>query len=326
MTLLDTAVAEIRKTRASSQLSGERAFTLHDTYGFPYDLTLELAADAGLTIDEDGFRRLMQQQRDAAKEDRAGQRHRQPRLVGVSAGARAQRRHDVFTGYEELLRESTVTVAARPGSGHAAAGGGGGRRGRDRPRHHPVLRGVRWPGGRPRAVRLRRRCGRGARRPDARWPGLIVHRVRVIARRADRPARPSSPRSTLAAGPPSRVRTRRPTWCIARSGVRSARSATQAGSLNAPGRLRFDFHSPSAVPDPSCAMSRTRSTRCCCATCRSARSSRRRTRRAGSARWRCSARSTATAVRVVDVGERERPTPASSAAARTSRARRSSAR
>src|SRR5947209_6243251 len=58
LTLLDTAVQET-KDAGSSQLSGERAFTLHDTFGFPYELTLELAADAGLSIDEPGFQRLM---------------------------------------------------------------------------------------------------------------------------------------------------------------------------------------------------------------------------------------------------------------------------
>ena len=46
MTLFDTAVAETKES-GKTQLSGERAFTLHDTFGFPYDLTRDLAADAG---------------------------------------------------------------------------------------------------------------------------------------------------------------------------------------------------------------------------------------------------------------------------------------
>ena len=44
--------------------AGEQAFALHDTYGFPIDLTLEMAAEQGLSVDEEGFRRLMQQQRE----------------------------------------------------------------------------------------------------------------------------------------------------------------------------------------------------------------------------------------------------------------------
>ena len=55
----------------SSALSGSQAFQLHDTYGFPIDLTLEMAAEQGLTVDEDGFRRLMTEQRERAKEDAA---------------------------------------------------------------------------------------------------------------------------------------------------------------------------------------------------------------------------------------------------------------
>ncbi len=54
-------------------LSGERAFALHDTYGFPIDLTLEMAAEQGLTVDEDGFRRLMAEQRQRSKADRKSQ-------------------------------------------------------------------------------------------------------------------------------------------------------------------------------------------------------------------------------------------------------------
>src|SRR5699024_4204885 len=50
-------------------LGGDKAFTLHDTYGFPIDLTLEMAGEQGLTVDEDGFRELMAQQRARAKAD-----------------------------------------------------------------------------------------------------------------------------------------------------------------------------------------------------------------------------------------------------------------
>ena len=54
---------------AARQLSGDKAFALHDTYGFPIDLTLEMAAEQGLAVDEDGFRRLMTEQRQRAKAD-----------------------------------------------------------------------------------------------------------------------------------------------------------------------------------------------------------------------------------------------------------------
>ncbi|GAB3589188.1 alanine--tRNA ligase [Calidifontibacter terrae] len=72
--ILDTAVTKAKQTAASTgggapQLAGEQAFALHDTYGFPIDLTLEMAAEHGVQVDEPGFRRLMQEQRDRAKAD-----------------------------------------------------------------------------------------------------------------------------------------------------------------------------------------------------------------------------------------------------------------
>jgi alanyl-tRNA synthetase len=67
-TILDTAVARAKSSGAST-LGGAEAFALHDTYGFPIDLTLEMAAEQGLQVDEAGFRRLMAQQRDRAKAD-----------------------------------------------------------------------------------------------------------------------------------------------------------------------------------------------------------------------------------------------------------------
>ncbi len=63
--------AEVERAKASgeSKLSGAKVFTLHDTYGFPYDLTCELAEEEDMTVDEDGYRFLMQQQKDRAKAD-----------------------------------------------------------------------------------------------------------------------------------------------------------------------------------------------------------------------------------------------------------------
>jgi hypothetical protein len=67
-TILDTAVAKA-KSSGRTTLAGDQAFALHDTYGFPIDLTLEMAAEQGVQVDEDGFRRLMKEQRDRAKAD-----------------------------------------------------------------------------------------------------------------------------------------------------------------------------------------------------------------------------------------------------------------
>ena len=67
-TILDTAVADTKQA-GGTQLSGDKAFQLHDTYGFPIDLTLEMAAEQGIEVDEAGFRRLMAEQRARAKAD-----------------------------------------------------------------------------------------------------------------------------------------------------------------------------------------------------------------------------------------------------------------
>ncbi|MCY4727361.1 alanine--tRNA ligase [Nocardioides sp. STR2] len=66
--IFDTAASEVKRS-GGSVLSGERAFALHDTYGFPIDLTLEMAAEQGLQVDEQGFRGLMAEQRERAKAD-----------------------------------------------------------------------------------------------------------------------------------------------------------------------------------------------------------------------------------------------------------------
>src|SRR6201991_1564653 len=72
-TILDTAISEAKKSGISN-LSGSQAFQLHDTYGFPIDLTLEIAGEQGLSVDEAGFRRLMADQRSRAKADAAARK------------------------------------------------------------------------------------------------------------------------------------------------------------------------------------------------------------------------------------------------------------
>src|SRR5690606_26125732 len=66
--IFDTAASDVKRSGAGV-LSGDQAFALHDTYGFPIDLTLEMAAEQGLAVDEAGFRGLMSEQRQRAKAD-----------------------------------------------------------------------------------------------------------------------------------------------------------------------------------------------------------------------------------------------------------------
>ncbi|HLT66761.1 MAG TPA: alanine--tRNA ligase, partial [Microbacterium sp.] len=104
-TILDTAVAKT-KTAGSDKLAGDQAFLLHDTYGFPIDLTLEIAEEAGLGVDRDGFDSLMKAQRERAKED-ARSRKRQIADLSVYREFRAAGETS-FLGYDELQAETRV--------------------------------------------------------------------------------------------------------------------------------------------------------------------------------------------------------------------------
>jgi alanyl-tRNA synthetase len=97
-----------RSTKASGAtvLSGTDAFTLHDTYGFPLELTLEMAAESGLSVDEEGFRGLMAEQRQRAKADAAARKQAHADLSEyrdlVDAGPTE------FTGFDELNSEAKI--------------------------------------------------------------------------------------------------------------------------------------------------------------------------------------------------------------------------
>ena len=98
--------ARATKKSGATVLSGTDAFTLHDTYGFPLELTLEMAAEAGLSVDEEGFRTLMAEQRRRAKADAAARKHAHADLSAyrelVDAGPTE------FTGFDELSTEARI--------------------------------------------------------------------------------------------------------------------------------------------------------------------------------------------------------------------------
>lgn len=103
--LFDDA-ARATKASGAEKLSGRDAFTLHDTYGFPIELTLEMAAEADLSVDEAGFRALMAEQRQRAKADAAARKQAHADLSAyrelVDAGPTE------FTGFDELSSQARI--------------------------------------------------------------------------------------------------------------------------------------------------------------------------------------------------------------------------
>lgn len=96
--------AEIEK--ASKILDGSIAFLLHDTYGFPIDLTVEIAEESGLTVDREGFERLMAEQRERAKQDAKSKRIAATGLQVYSEFTKFG--HTEFLGYESLTASGRV--------------------------------------------------------------------------------------------------------------------------------------------------------------------------------------------------------------------------
>ncbi len=102
--LLEVCMRAVR-IAGKNVIPGKEAFALSDTYGFPIDLTIEMAAEQGFTVDEEGFRALMEQQKQRARADRAAK-------VKTSWGGEAAVPKDVpltvFNGYTQMTSEATV--------------------------------------------------------------------------------------------------------------------------------------------------------------------------------------------------------------------------
>jgi alanyl-tRNA synthetase len=114
--LLERLVAEAKESN-TSWIDAADAFKLHDTYGFPYDLTKELLAEQGLSVDDAGFEELMEEQRRRARTGAAtahGSEDRHERVIAFAAAAPPTR----FVGYE-TLRATTGLAAVEAGDGRA---------------------------------------------------------------------------------------------------------------------------------------------------------------------------------------------------------------
>ena len=241
--IFDTAVTTV-KAAGSTRLPGDQAFKLHDTYGFPIELTLEMASEAGLTVDEPGFRTLMAEQRDRAKADAKAHK------TGHSDGTAYRAVLDAaggteFLGYTDVTGESRVVGLIVDGVGVPAAGKG--------TAVEVVL--DRTPfyaegGGQQADTGWIRGDGFSVEVTDVQSPvaGLSVHRGTVTDGEVTIDAPVQAEVDVTRRQAISRAHS---ATHLVHAGMRKALgdAAAQAGSLNAPGRLRFDFTSPAgAVP------------------------------------------------------------------------------
>jgi alanyl-tRNA synthetase len=114
--LLERLVAEAKESE-TSWIDAAEAFKLHDTYGFPYDLTKELLAEEGLSVDDQGFQELMEEQRQRARMASAtahGSENTHERVLAFADAAPPTQ----FVGYE-TLRSTTGLAAGEAGDGKA---------------------------------------------------------------------------------------------------------------------------------------------------------------------------------------------------------------
>ena len=242
-TILDTAIQETRG-KGGTTLSGDKSFQLHDTYGFPIDLTVEIAAEQGLDVDTDGFQRLMAEQRKRAKADAYARKTGHADLSAYRAvlddGGPVE-----FTGYVEVARESRVR-------GLLAASGEPVERAGEGDEVELVLDATPFyaEGGGQQADHGVITVGEGrveildVQQPV---PGLIVHKGRVVSGEVRAGEDGHAEIDVYRRRAVSRAHT---ATHLVHQTMRNflGESATQAGSLNAPGRLRFDFNTPNAVP------------------------------------------------------------------------------
>ena len=107
LAILNTMMEDLQKS-GEKVLSGENTFKLYDTYGFPIDLTIEILEEKGFSVDEDGFKEAMENQRQTARDARETTNYMGKDVTiyqSIDASIESK-----FVGYDRLIHESKVTV------------------------------------------------------------------------------------------------------------------------------------------------------------------------------------------------------------------------
>ena len=242
--IFDLAATELQAAK-KKVLPGVEVFRLHDTYGFPFDLTLEMAREEGLEVDEEGFRRLMNEQRDRAKADSKAKKSGHTDLseykkIADKSGV------STFIGYNQSSADSSVNGILVDGISVAAAHSGD--------EVEIVL--ARTPfyaeGGGQLADGGRITTANGAviEISDVQSPitGLSIHRGRVLGGEIQVGESVLAEIDSERRAAISRAHT---ATHMVHKAFREilGETATQAGSENSPGRFRFDFPATGAVSD-----------------------------------------------------------------------------
>jgi alanyl-tRNA synthetase len=242
--IFDTAAQLVKKSN-SSTMSGEDVFKLHDTYGFPFDLTLEMAREVNLEVDETGFTRLMKEQRDRAKADAREKKSGHTDLSEYKKIA-DEKGHTDFIGYTELTSESRIQAIVVDGISADAAGQGlEVEIVLDRTPFYAEGGGQLADGG---TITLHDGTVIEIDDVQSPVPGLSIHRGRVVKGSVE------VGQSALAAIDKQRrdaiSRAHTATHMVHKA-FREVlgETATQAGSENSPGRFRFDFPSTGSLSD-----------------------------------------------------------------------------
>ena len=242
--IFDMASTQLKASK-KKLLPGAEVFKLHDTYGFPFDLTLEMAREEGLEVDEEGFRRLMNEQRDRAKADSKAKKSGHTDLseykkIADGTGA------STFVGYTLNESESVINGILVDGiSVTSAISGQDVEIVLDRTPFYAEGGGQLADGG-----RITLANGAVVEIEDVQTPvnGLSVHRGRIISGEVATGSKALAAIDLERRNAISRAHT---ATHMVHKAFREilGETATQAGSENSPGRFRFDFPSTGAVSD-----------------------------------------------------------------------------
>ena len=242
--IFDLAASAVKATK-STKMSGDDVFKLHDTYGFPFDLTLEMAREVGLEVDESGFTRLMKEQRDRAKADARAKKSGHTDLSEYKKIADASGATE-FVGYTQIETESRVNAIVVDGVGTKSAKAGDDVEIiLDRTPFYAEGGGQLADGG---TITLA--DGTVVEIDDVQTPvpGVSIHRGRVLSGAIEVGQTSVALIDQERRNAISRAHT---ATHMVHKAFREilGETATQAGSENSPGRFRFDFPATGALSD-----------------------------------------------------------------------------